>query len=75
MTTPPTDSVPLDFGRSIRPTCARCVEPDTRARLGMLQLLALIEHPDALPSDLALRAATQLLELTRTHRGLFRFGG
>ena len=34
----------------------------------MLQLLALLEHPDALPADLALRLAGQLLTLTQPER-------
>ena len=65
--------LPLRAARGFRSTCAHCAAPDTRMRLGVLQLLALIEHPDALPPELALRAAAQLMELTRTHRGLFRF--
>jgi hypothetical protein len=34
----------------------------------VLQLLALLEHPDALPADLALRLARQLLTLTQPER-------
>jgi hypothetical protein len=35
-----------------------------RARLRQLQLLALLEHPEALPAELALRLAAELLALT-----------
>lgn len=37
----------------------------------MLQLLALLEHPHALPADLALRAAAELLSLSRPARRPF----
>ena len=35
-------------------------------RTHVLQLLALIEDPDALPADMALRLAQEILELTQT---------
>ncbi len=34
----------------------------------ILQLLALLEHPDALPANLSLRLAGQLLTLTQPER-------
>lgn len=40
----------------------------------MLQLLALIEHPEALPPEHALRLAAALLGLTRARREFFRSG-
>ena len=45
-----------------RQACACCAERpgDGRAR----QLLALLEHPDALPADFALRLAAELLAST-----------
>jgi hypothetical protein len=48
-----------------RHRCARCAggQGDTRERERQLQLLALLEHPDALPADLALRLAGELLVL------------
>jgi hypothetical protein len=38
----------------------------------VLQLLALLEHPTALPGDLALRLAGQLLRLTEPERAILR---
>jgi hypothetical protein len=38
----------------------------------VLQLLALLEHPTALPGDLALRLAGQLLRLTQPERLILR---
>jgi hypothetical protein len=40
----------------------------TAAEDKVLQLLALLEHPTALPGDLALRLAGQLLRLTQPKR-------
>src|SRR5437660_1569480 len=37
-------------------------------RAHVLQLLALVEHPDALPADAALRLAREVLALTRAER-------
>jgi hypothetical protein len=34
----------------------------------VLQLLALVEHPDALPAEAALRLAGEILELIRVER-------
>jgi hypothetical protein len=53
--------------------CASCTDRtgDDRGRLRQLHLLGLLEHPDALPADLALRLACELLTLTR-HRSAFR---
>ncbi|MDF2998634.1 MAG: hypothetical protein K0R27_4271 [Xanthobacteraceae bacterium] len=42
--------------------CAGTAEEARRRR--MIQLLALLEHPDALPRDLALRLGGELLRLT-----------
>jgi hypothetical protein len=49
-----------------RHSCAYCSSSsgNGRDRLRQLQLLALLEHPDALPAELALRLAAELLALT-----------
>jgi hypothetical protein len=46
--------------------CASCADRtgDGRERQRQLQLLALLEHPEALPAELALRLAAELLALT-----------
>jgi hypothetical protein len=44
----------------------------TAAEDRVLQLLALLEHPTALPGDLALRLAGQLLRLTQPERLILR---
>lgn len=47
--------------------CVLCVpsgDPALAQRNHVLQLLALIEHPDALPADMALRLAQEVLALT-----------
>jgi len=41
-------------------------------RARVLQLLALIEHPDALPADAALRLGQEILTLVRPEPGLLR---
>ncbi len=46
------------------PHCADGIEPDLARRKRVLQLLALIEHPTALPPDAALRIAQELLAWT-----------
>jgi hypothetical protein len=46
--------------------------PVSAGQSRVLQLLALLEHPDALPADLALRLAWQLLRLTHTERPALR---
>jgi hypothetical protein len=53
--------------------CASCADRigEDRERRRQLQLLALLEHPDALPAELALRLARKLLALTG-HRSAFR---
>lgn len=43
------------------PHCADGIDPDLARRKRVLQLLALIEHPTALPADSALRIAQELL--------------
>ena len=46
-------------------TCSLCADTaDEVRRRRILQLLALLEHPDALPPDLALRLGGGLLRLT-----------
>ncbi|MGH1569471.1 hypothetical protein ACRAWG_00885 [Methylobacterium sp. P31] len=45
---------------------------DEARRAHVLQLLALIEHPDALPADAALRLAREILALTQAERAGFR---
>lgn len=48
--------------------CLRCAAgldgQDLVRRAHVLQLLALVEHPDALPADAALRLAREALALT-----------
>ena len=53
--------------------CANCtgLTGDGRERRRQLHLLALLEHPDALPAELALRLARELLALT-SHQSAFR---
>lgn len=53
--------------------CPGCTDRtgDGRARLRQLHLLALLEHPDALPAEFALRLAGELLALTG-NRSVFR---
>ena len=54
-------------------SCTRCTDRtgNDRARLNQLHLLALLEHPDALPTEFALRLAGELLALT-VHQSAFR---
>jgi hypothetical protein len=49
--------------------CLLCAPSGNRGlarRDQILQLLALVEHPDALPADAALRLAQEILALTQT---------
>ena len=46
-------------------SCAAGVERRLARRAHVLQLLALVEHPDALPADAALRLAREILALTQ----------
>jgi hypothetical protein len=49
--------------------CAAGLEGRRLARRAhVLQLLALVEHPDALPADAALRLAGEILTLTQAER-------
>jgi hypothetical protein len=49
--------------------CAAGLEDQRLAqRAHVLQLLALIEHPDALPADAALRLAREILALTQAEQ-------
>jgi hypothetical protein len=49
--------------------CTATLEARSLAgRAHVLQLLALVEHPDALPRDAALRLASDILALTRADR-------
>lgn len=41
-------------------------------RARVLQLLALVEHPDALPADAALRLGREIMTLIRPEPGLLR---
>ena len=41
-------------------------------RAHVLQLLALVEHPDALPADAVLRLGREIMTLIRPERGLRR---
>jgi hypothetical protein len=47
-------------------------DPVRASQSSILQLLALLEHPDALPADLALRLARQLLRLTQPEHPVLR---
>jgi hypothetical protein len=50
-------------------SCAAGVEGGRLARRAhVLRLLALVEHPDALPADAALRLAREVLALTQADR-------
>jgi hypothetical protein len=54
--------------------CAADAEParDIARRLHVLRLLALIEHPDALPPDAALRLGREIMALIGPAPGLRR---
>jgi hypothetical protein len=56
--------------------CLLCVDRvGNRAlaeRAHVLQLLALVEHPDALPADAALRLGREIMTLIRSEPGLRR---
>jgi len=45
---------------------------DLARRAHVLQLLALVEHPDALPADAALRLVREIMALIRPGSGLRR---
>lgn len=45
---------------------------DSARRRHVLRLLALVEHPDALPADAALRLAYEILKLTQTDSAICR---
>jgi hypothetical protein len=45
---------------------------DLAHRIHVLQLLALVEHPDALPADAALRLGREIMMLTRPEPGVRR---
>jgi hypothetical protein len=45
---------------------------DLAPRVHVLQLLALVEHPDALPADAALRLGREIMTLIRSDSGLRR---
>ncbi len=50
-------------------SCAAGAEGGALARRAhVLRLLALVEHPDALPADVVLRLAREILALTRAER-------
>jgi hypothetical protein len=55
------------------PHCADGTDPDLARRKRVLQLLALIEHPTALPADSALRIAQELLAWTAQEGSDHRF--
>jgi hypothetical protein len=58
--------------RASSPICAHCASAPAadRERRRLLDLLAVLEHPDALPPGPALRLATELLVLTTAARSL-----
>jgi len=47
-------------------------DQDLAHRVHVLQLLALVEHPDALPADSALRLGGEIMALIRPDRSLRR---
>ena len=47
-------------------------ENDAVRRARVLQLLALVEHPDTLPADAALRLGREIMMLVRPEPGLLR---
>ena len=55
------------------PHCADGIDPDLARRKRVLQLLALIEHPTALPADSALRIAQELLAWTAQEGSNYQF--
>ena len=55
------------------PHCADGIDPDLARRKRILQLLALIEHPTALPADSALRIAQELLAWTAPEGSNYQF--
>jgi hypothetical protein len=72
-------TTPGAFGRphSEDHVCILCASkpegsPVTVSQSKVLQLLALLEHPHALPADLALRLAGRLLELTQPEHPALR---
>ena len=56
--------------------CLQCAaasdDRDLTRRVHALRLLALVEHPDALPADAALRLAHEILRLTETTKSTRR---
>ena len=60
-----------DLSKASYQTCPHCadgINPDLARRKRILQLLALIEHPTALPADSALRIAQELLAWSAPER-------
>jgi hypothetical protein len=55
------------------PHCADGSDRDLACRTQVLQLLALIEHPSALPAAAALRIGQELLAWTAQDESNFRF--
>jgi hypothetical protein len=47
-------------------------DEDVARRARVLQLLALVEHPDALPAEAALRLGREIMKLIRPDPGLRR---
>jgi hypothetical protein len=60
------------LGEGAKKMCLLCAAGLDGQRLArrahVLRLLALVEHPDALPADAALRLAREVLALTRPER-------
>ena len=48
------------------------VDEDRARRVHVLQLLALVEHPDALPAEAALRLGREIMTLIRAEPSLRR---
>lgn len=53
------------------PHCADSSDPALTQRMRVLQLLALVEHPEALPADARLRIAQEIMTwITQNESGL-----
>ncbi|HMO30636.1 hypothetical protein [Enterovirga sp.] len=70
MSTGPMSSRPAP--RRTCPFCGGSPPTGERERRRILRLLALFEHPDALPPDLALRLGAELLSLIESGSSGFR---
>jgi hypothetical protein len=70
LNSPGSSSTPAARSRGAwRPACPHCGGDDGQRRQ-LVQLLRLVEHPEALPAELALRLAVELLSVA-DHRSAF----